>query len=352
MRLLFVDGTTGHNPNKTKEKPTGGILTSLTYIPEYLATKGHDVYVQSSYDQNETVNGVHYVTKDQQIPKWDVVIFNRNVLPREYVLWNKQQGIKVIWWLHDIVDTRYLPDDTFRYVDHIVALSHYCRETYSDFYEIPREKFSIIPNGIDPTIWYPGLYEDRDPNIYLMAGALIKGVLPVDLTFMTLLRHFPELDFRIYSNQSLHGFKNSKDQNEFLFKMRQVGAHVYQPVSQDVLSHLFRKAWCLLMPFSYPEICSNMLLQARACGLPVSTVGVGANPEFCGPNLMTTKWQPHDMFSWMVEYANNTLRLGLDKQLHKNISEGSPKGVPTWGEIGEQWYGLLERITRKDPSVA
>ncbi len=352
MRVLFVDGTDGHNPKKTKDKPTGGTLTSLTYVPEYLAKQGHDVYVQSQYDANEDVNGVHYVKKDQTIPKWDVVVFNRNVLPKDYVIWNKQQGVKVVWWLHDIVDTRYLPDDSFRYVDHIVSLSDYCTDTYSDFYQIPKDCFTKIPNGVDKSLWYPGNYEERNPNLYIMCGALMKGVLPADITFMTLLRHFPDLDFRIYSSQSLHGFKNSKPQDDFLGKMARAGAHVYQPVSQDVLAHLFRKAWALIMPNNYPEICANTLLQARACGLPVSLTGIGSNIEFCGPNLMTKQWQPHDLHSWMVEHANNAIKLGLDKELHQSISTAAPEGVLSWEGVGDAWNKLLERLTVQDKSMA
>src|SRR5690348_17246652 len=139
MKVLFVDHTEGHDPKALYEKPTGGILTSLTFVPKYLANKGHDVYVQSMYEQNEDIDGVHYVKPETKLPKWDVVVFNRNVLPKEFVKYNKQHGIKVIWWLHDIVDTRYLPDDTFKFTDHIVALSDYCKRTYSDFYQIPLE---------------------------------------------------------------------------------------------------------------------------------------------------------------------------------------------------------------------
>lgn len=347
MRILFVDGTEGHNPKKTKDKPTGGTLTSLTYVPEYLASIGYEVYVQSQYDANEDVNGVHYVKKDQQIPKWDVVVFNRNVLPKEYVLWNKQQGVKIIWWLHDIVDTRYLSDDAFTYVDHIVGLSEYCKETYANFYQIDKDKFSVIPNGVDKSLWYPGDYEKRNPNLYITCGAMIKGMLPTDLTFMTLLRHFPDLDFRIFTNQSLHGFKNSPDQDKFLYKMSRAGAHIYQPVSQDVLAHLFRKAWCLIMPNSYPEICANTLLQARACGLPVSLTGIGSNVEYCGPNLMTKQWQPHDLHSWIVEFANNSLQLGLNPKLHKEISEKAPEGVLSWEGVGNEWDKLLQHITKE-----
>lgn len=351
-RVLFIDGTEGHNPKKTKEKPSGGILTSLTYIPEYLAKKGWDVWVQSKYEQDEVVNGVHYVKPDQIIPKWDVIVFNRNVLPKDYVMWNKEHDVKIVWWLHDIVDTRYLLDDAFKYVDHIVALSDYCKETYSTFYEIRPDKFTTISNGVDPELWYPGNYEDRNPNLFMMASALIKGIVPVDTTYVTLFRHLPHLDFRIYSSQALHGFSNSPDQHFFLEKMRKAGANIYQPVSQDVLAHIMRKAWCLIMPNSYPEICSNLLLQARACGLPVVTSNIGANPEFVGPNLMTTQYYPHDIYSWIVEFANKTLSLSLNKDLHKKISEESPIGVPTWEGTGEKWFTLLEKLTTSNKTVA
>lgn len=345
MRVLFIEQTAGHNPHRTYDKPTGGTLTSLTFVTEYLAKQGHEVYVQSKYDKEETVNGVNYILPESQIKAWDVVVFGRNALPKDFVLYNKQRGVKVVWWLHDIVDTRYLQDDAFKLVDHIVALSDYCKETYADFYSIDRSKFSVISNGVDSKVFYPGEYDGRDRNLFLLATAPIKGYAPIELTFTTLMRHNPDLDFRIYSNQALHGLKNTDAQTQYLEHMKQLGAHVYPPVSPDVLAHLMRKAWCLLMPNSYPEICSNLLLQARACGLPVVTTDVGANAEFVGPNLTTRKYKPHDMFSWTAEYAQHALDIYLQPDLHKKISQETPQGVPTWEGIGNAWNGLLERIT-------
>ena len=119
-------------------KPTGGILNSLTLIPEYLAKKGHEVFVSSSYPTTETVNGVQYVANPTELAeKWDVVtVFNRDVLPKPFVQHCKERGIKTVWWLHDIVQTTYLKDDAFRAVDKVVALSTYCKDTYSEFYQI------------------------------------------------------------------------------------------------------------------------------------------------------------------------------------------------------------------------
>ncbi len=347
MKLLFVDGTKDHNPHMLYEKPTGGTLTSLTKVPEYLASLGHEVWVQSTYPVRETVNGVHYIQSEDKIPKWDVTIFNRNVIPLDFAKYCKENGIKMIWWLHDIVDTRYLPDAAFKLVDHVVALSQYCKSTFTDFYQLRPDCVSVISNGIDPEVYYPGKWDERNPHTFIMASALIKGYIPIDVTFANLKMHDPDIDFRIYSSQKLHGFDNSPNQTKFLDTMANNGAHIYAPTSQKVMAHIMRKAWALLMPNSYPEICSNLLLQAKACGLPVISSNIGANPEFVqdGVNgLVTTKWHPHDIHSWIVEFATKTCQLQADKDLHHKLSDAAPTDVPTWRDIGDKWNELLQRI--------
>ncbi len=344
MRLLFVDLTENHNPHLLYEKPTGGTLTSLTKVTEELVKLGHEVYVSSRYDKDEVVNGVHYVIKDSTVPKWDVTVFNRNVLPVDFVSYCKNNGSKIVWWLHDIVDPRYLPDATFTQTDHIVALSEYCKQTYSEFYNIDLNKFTVISNGIDPEVFNPGIYEERNPHTFLMASALIKGFGPIQVTYENLKRFDPELDFRIYSSQKLHGFDNSKTQQDFLDTMKGLRAHVYHPVSPQVLASIMKKAWALVMPNSYPEICSNLLLQARACGLPIVSSNIGANPEFLKQGGLITKYHPHDIHSWMIEFAQKTCELQQNKDLHKQLSLEAPTNIPTWREVGNAWHQTLQTL--------
>lgn len=347
MRVLFTDSTPGHNPNERKRKPTGGILNSLTLIPEYLARQGHEVYVLSSFQQNASINGVTYLKDGETAPKWDVVVFNRNILPKDFVLYCKEIGAQVIWWLHDIAQLTYLQDDAYRYVDKIVALSDYCKKTYADFYQIPEDKFVVIPNGVDTNLFHPGKPEERNPQMMLMASALTKGFLPIPTVFENLQRHNQDIDFRIYSNQSLHGLPNNHQQQGFLDNMDRMGAHVYSPVSQESLAVLLRQARCLLMPNTYPEICSNLLLQAQASGCPVVTSDIGANSEFIEnkvTGLMTTKYKPHDLYSWIVEYTNLVLDVYLDNNLFNKISEESPKRVLNWEQVGRAWDVAISEL--------
>lgn len=350
-RILFSDATDHHNPKEISTRPTGGILTSLTLIPKYLASKGHDVYVFSEYGKNEAIDGVHYVEPNAQIPKWDIAVFNRNVLPADFVNYSRSIGAKNVWWLHDVVQLTYLPDATYKTVDKIVALSEYCKETYSDFYSIPKDKFVVIPNGVDKTLYYPGNYEERDLNLWIMASAPVKGTLPIPSLYDNLKRYNPNLDFRIYSNQSLHSRKNLPEYDSFLQHMSLKGARVQAPIPPKLLAEYLRKAWCFVLPNSYPEICSNLLLQARASGCPVLTSDIGANPEFVKhmeTGMMTTKFKPHDLHAWVIEFTRLGLRMLLDQSTHEKISKRTPQGVHSWEQIGEKWeHELLQTISNQ-----
>lgn len=346
MKILFVDGTDGHNPIDPYEQPQGGILTSLTRVPEYLASKGHEVWVKSSFGKTLDVRGVHYIDGTTTIPKWDITVFNRNLLDTQFVDYCKENGIKCLWWLHDMVDTRYFMDDTFKKMDHAVALSEYCKESYAEFYNLKRECFTVIPNGVDKSVFYPGKYEERNPKLFVMASALIKGYAPIQLTYQTLVRVLGKPELRIYSNQSLHGYKNSPDQEKFLEVMAGEGASIRHPIPQKILADVLRQAWVLLMPNSYPEMCSNLLLQAQACGTPVVASNISSIPEFIkhGDTGILTKHYPHDIFLWGKAYAKATVDLARNKQMHHHISETAPKSVKSWEDVGEMWHELVSKL--------
>lgn len=346
MRILFVDGTKDYSPGRLGDQPTGGIATSLTLIPRYLASKGHDVWVKSVHDKDEKVAGVNFLSRLAPAPTVDFVVLNRNLVTENVVSQVLAQGATPIWWLHDMVDFRYLQDGAFKKIEHIVSLSQYCMDTYSEFYSIQQNKFKIIPNGIDPEVWFPGDYADRDPNLFVFASAPIKGYAPLQFVMHNLRRALPKLDFRIYSSQGLHGLMDSSEFGAWLKGMAANGATVSPPTPQKDLADVFRKAWCLLMPNDYPEMNSNLLLQAWACGLPVVTSPVGSNAEYIehGITGMLTQRVPHDRFAWWADYARQVMALVTSKEVHKQISAKTPSLPLTWEQVGGMWEEYLIEI--------
>jgi glycosyltransferase involved in cell wall biosynthesis len=353
MRLLFVDGTKGFAPGRVKEKATGGILNSLGVIPKKLAAMGHAVTVKSTFTESKVIDGVTYLGLLEEVQKSDVVIFNRNVISNELIDQAHASGAKVAWWLHDIVDHRYLRDDAFKRVDLIISLSDYCTSTYSAYYEIDRAKFVKIPNGVNKDLFYPGKHSKRNKNLFVYASAPIKGVKPLGFTATNLKRHNPDAELRMYASQGLHDQQDDALVRYQLQQMTNQGATVLPPVSQAELADVFREAWALLMPNSYPEICSNVLLQARACGLPVVASPTGSIPEFLENRKtgLITNSSPLDLYFWWAEFARLTVELSQSAALHQRLSEEAPKGVLSWDEVASMWHLALSQLAPKAVAV-
>lgn len=352
MKILFIDGSTGFDPNRIENKATGGILSSLTILPKLLAEKGHEVLVKSTWNRSEVIDRVKYLSLTDEVKQADIVVFNRNVLSNEIVAQAKVAGAKTVWWLHDVVDHRYLIDDAFKQIDGIIALSRYCRDTYSSFYGIEKEKFAVIPNGVDKSVFSPGKYSDRNPHLMIYASAPIKGMKPIGYLCENFKRQDPRNEIRMYASQKLH---DKQDDALIRFQLEQAkksGVTVLDPIPQAELAKVMREAWLFLMPNSYPEICSNLLLQARASGLPVIGSPTGSIPEFIsnGKNGVITKSNPCDLYFWWAEFARAALELTVDKERHKQMSIETSIGVDSWETIAEQWDLYFHSLVSKSPA--
>ena len=343
MKILFLDGSAGYYPGRIDKESCGGIITSLHHIPQYLAASGHDVSLISVHEKEEEIRGVKHLSKAYDI-KPDVVIFNRNLFNNDLV--DRYKDAYKIVWLHDIVEPKYYPDNAYTRMEKFIALSRYCAETYADFYDIPLNKFIVIPNGVDKATFYPGNYDERDQKLFIQASAPIKGLYPLHYTFINLKRNVPDVRLVMYGDQSMHGLPNTKTMQGQLDELKELGAEIVGPVPQKELAEQFRKAYALLMPNSYPEICSNILLQAKSCGLPVIASNIGSASEFIhdGIDGLLTHWRPEDMWAWQKDFAAQAVGLATSPELHRRISASAPFGIDSWSDIGAQWHNMLNRV--------
>lgn len=341
MNVLFIDGTAGFTPNRLTTKPSGGIITSLTLIPRYLARNGVRVVVASEHTMEEEIDGVLYTPIIRQMDRdADVVVFNRNIFNRQ--MESMFPKSKKVWWLHDIVDHRYMEDDSYQKMDRIVALSKYCRDSYQDFFGMDPRKFVVIPNGADKEVFRPGAVQD--PHLYICASATVKGLYPMAFTWHNLLRHDSRAELRIYSSQKLHDREDGKAAKGQIEELQKGGAKILDPIPQAELAEVLGRARALLMPNHYPEICSNLILQAQACGTPVVTTNIGSAGEFIQHRKtgMLTNRLPHDMFWWWKDYAEQAAEIQASDTLYQKIHDNAPRAVKSWDDIGAEWLRLLK----------
>ena len=127
----------------------------------------------------------------------------------------------------------------------------------------------------------------------------------------------------------------------------EAGITLRDPVPQPELAQYLGGAELMIFPTDYPEICSNIVLQALASGTPVITTGnMGATSEWVkdGKNGLTTRFHPHDYMIYTLEIVRAAVRALEDRSLLKRLSEGAAKTkIYTWEEIGHQWEKMLNR---------
>lgn len=330
-KLLFCDGTGGFDPHRLASRPCGGIITSLTLIPQYLASKGFKVTVASEY-AGPPVNGVEYINAiREEDKKADVVVFNRNLMNHQAV--NMFPNSYKVWWLHDIVDYRYMEDASYHRMDKIVSLSDYCTESYSDFFGIQKETFVKIPNGVDKSVFYPDKTK-RNENLFVTASATIKGIYPLSFAWRNLKRLNPRAELRVYSSQKLHDREDGAREKLQLEQLASEGATICEPITQRELADVFRQAQAVLFPSHYPEICSNLVLQALACGSHVVSTKIGSVAEFA-PLHYLTRTTPADIFWWWKDFAFKLINAADDRRIE------TYNGL-SWDEVGKMWESMLK----------
>ena len=340
MKILLLDGTAGFTPNCLKERATGGIATSLSILPRMWAAMGHEVSVyHHDFVKTQHIDGVGWLDGDDtRLCKPDVIIYNRDYIKQEFI--DYFAGAIQVVWLHDIPDPRVTYDHCLHKADSIVALSEYHKRSFADYWDIPESKFTVIPNGVDHSVFYCDNLP-RDRHLFIHASAPIKGGLDVLGYVFTEMRKFdPKFTLETYASQSLHKLNNG-DYEAKLKSLAAAGITVCEPVPQAVLADRLRRAQGLLMPNFYPENCSNIMLQALACHTPVVSSNTGSAGEWINPgrNGQLTHTYPHDLFWFFQDFLNKVKSVATNGMW-------SFEEIASWQEISLNWDAHLRKLIR------
>jgi len=342
MRVIFVDRSTKlETVTDLERRGRGGMVSSLFKVSDYLAGN-HDVTVLSDIaSPGATRSGVKW--SHEAYGEYDCLITNRGVGDG----YSDIQAKSRILWTHDLPHSGFIPEPkTIRAFDCTVFMSRYAEKVWRAFFhDIGRSAF--IPNGVDKTIFYP---RQKDLGYLLYASAPNRGLKRLPFIF-DCLRAKAALRCRAYSNmKSLHpGEVRDEDGFELIYKeLEDSAVSLCPPVPQAELAEELGKAGLLLMPTNYPEICSNIILQALASGTPVITTGgLGATPEWVKHkrNGMLTDWKTEDYMVYQVDFIRKVLEVLENEGRHRQmIWQARHSKVLSWQEVGKRWERLISRF--------
>lgn len=360
MKICFLDCSTKlKTVDDLESRPRGGMVSSLFAVTDYLARNNHSVVVLSDIETpGVTSSGVwwcrHAGLDNGDGPPssfvFDVLVMNRGVDHGHSEIPARHR----ILWTHDLPHSGFSPNPkTLRALSATVFMSRYAERIWRTFYKDIGKSF-LIPNGIDRSIFFHD-ESVKDLRYLIYASAPNRGLKRLPFIFDSIRsRVGGDVQMRAYSNLGvLHPNEVGRGAMDDGFSdtynaVAESAVDRRDPVPQPVLAHELRRAGLMILPSDYPEICSNIVLQALACGVPIITTGkLGSAHEWVchGVNGFLTEFQPVDYMVYQLEMIRHAVTLLENQSLHaRMIRDAARTPIYSWEEIGSKWERMLRRI--------
>jgi len=335
MRILFIDLSTGLKQISDLDRGAcGGRVNSLFMVSDYLAWAGHKVTVLSDIkNTGATTHGT--VWDNEAYGEYDCLITNRGIGDGYPQIKAKSR----ILWTHDLPHSGFIPEpQNIRGFNATVFMSKYAERIWRAYYkDIGRSV--RIPNGV-AVIFKPrhkigGLIYASAPNRGLDRLPLIHESLQEKLG--------REVHMLAYSHMgTLHPTEGDGFDYDAI---KESTVDWRYPVPRDAIAKELGQALGLVLPTGYPEICSNIVLQALRCGTPVFTTGgLGATPEWVKhrKNGFLTQFRVEDYVIHSIEMIRNLVEYMESPKLQAKMQKAAAKTkIYSWKEIGAKWQKLI-----------
>jgi len=339
------------NPDTAKQKGIGGSEEAVIWLSELLAEKGWNVTVYAnSGTEAKTYGKVTYKPywswnyRDKQ----DAVIVWRNPGVLKYEI----NAPKILLDLHDVIPAAELNEDRLKRVTRIFVKSKYQRDLFP---KVPDEKFTILPNGIDPSIFQEPV--ERDLKLVVNTSAPNRGIAALTDMATRIKAEVP--DARIVWAYGWGTFTNGFQGNEKVLKwaedlrarMKENGIEDVGRLSHSEVAKLYLKANVWAYPSGFGEIDCISLSKAMAAGaVPVTTDFAALGEKsghggfFLNAPSAPKHWKDpmnHD-FSVVDEDVKETMTTRIIELLKNPPSEEDRNPMREWAQQTFDWNRIAE----------
>jgi glycogen(starch) synthase len=234
--------------------------------------------------------------------------------------------------------------------DRVIACSYYMREQLADIFDVPEERITVIPNGIDPEDLQP----HDEPELRRLRSefaapgeklVLLIGRLVYEKGFQLALEAMPRLVQEVPGTRFLVAGSGTHEQ-ELRRQAADLGLLEHGTflgwIGDDVLHSLYPIADICVVPSIY-EPFGLVALEAMASGCPCIVADTGGLREVVPHDGAGLRFRPRDPEA-LADVAVKVLR---DEELGRRlVAEGREhiRGFD-WADVGEQtaelYAGLL-----------
>jgi glycosyltransferase len=297
IRTIFIPRINYYNNEQNRKRYYRNLMYVLRlYISDFEENIFHFNYMdevffpellKKQYPQSRLILTVHYIdwcfTLKGNAAQFNKIINFGEINPNT----KEEQTYK------EYVNNKQL----FSIIDNIICLSLYTQQFIVDHYTVPKEKTSVIYNGLEDCavrlslerlkVAKESLFLQSNEKIILFAGRLaeIKGLTPLIKAFRLVLADYPKVHLIIAGNGSYDFVL--KECSDLWKKITFTGK-----IDKEKLYGLYRIADIGVLP-SFHEQCSYTAIEMMMHGLPlIGTDSTGLNE--------------------MIENGNNGYKIQLD----------------------------------------
>ena len=268
-----------------------------------------------------------------------------------------------ILWAHHAYDQPVFLNFDHNTVDHIVSPSHWAKEQLVRFLKVPKEKISVIPNGVSDKFT---LSENKTKTL-IYTSIPYKGLELLPRIIPLIQQRHPDAKFKIFSSMSLYG--NIMDPYVDLYQDLKLLKNVdySAAVDQEELIKHYQESAFFIHPNIWEETFCVSMAEAMKCGCYPIITNIGALPEVATDKFSSIvplegtrtplKYEVTDNFinkfaevcCTALDYFDN------DRTTYNQISKSASNHITQkcdWKKISKQWEKLITKITSGEPMTS
>lgn len=356
------------NPGTAESKGIGGSEEAVIWLSRLLHRRGWNVTVYTSC-------GLHAADYDgvQWKPYW---MWNRRDRQDVTVIWRHPQftsyeinSARVIVDLHDVIPEDLFTPERLAHIHRIFVKSTFHRALFPN---IPDDKFVVVPNGIDASLFAADA--PRDPLLLINTSSADRSMEAFVDCFEEIKQQVPGAKAQWAYGWGVWDAAFSSDPQRMQWKakmqrrMAELGVEALGRISHDEVAVLYRRANIFFYPSEMAEIDCISLSKAMAAGaIPVTTdfAALGDKAGHGGVFIHSTKtkddWaQPYQFHFEVTDPAQKTQFVAEAVQLLRHPpTEQDREPMRAWARaefdwncIADAWHHALTPSTSAETSPA
>ena len=284
MRIVLADDGIEFDGASIGERPLGGVESSLVFLVEELAARGHQVSVHNNCPEPLSLNGVAWMPIGVGLPKSaDLYIANRG----DKLLGRMEGARRTVFWIHNparyLLKWRYLTK-LWRYRPAIVFIGDYHATTLPRW--VPDGGRHVIPYGIpDMFISAEPTNEPPPPRAVFTSNPLRSLDWLLDVWVERIYPRVPGAELHVFSGAATYGRvgEAKKQQMEAVLQtarsLEGKGVVLRQPVPKTRLIEELRASRVMLYRGDLNETFCLAVGEAQAMGVPAVVQNLGSVGE-------------------------------------------------------------------------